>query len=231
MLNLRLDQMLMAGLLGPQILGLYVTSVAWSNAVAPLVNAVAATLLPRVAGAAPEQQGMLLAQSTRLGLILALLLAFSMALLAPLVIPLLFGAAFAPAVPAAVILCLAAGVAAFNQVLEAAAQSLARPRYVLMAESVGLIATISLLWLLLPSLQLIGAALASIMSYTIVSIVLIGNITKQAGLTIRALLVPRQEDIAALVARLNLRGNSWLGDLARWRDASQDRDQADVNED
>ncbi|HEU5103055.1 MAG TPA: polysaccharide biosynthesis C-terminal domain-containing protein [Roseiflexaceae bacterium] len=194
MLNLRLDQMIMAGMLGSQILGLYVIGVAWSNSVVPLLSAVAATLLPRVAGAPAEIQVPLLAQSVRLGLLFAMLSAPLMALAAPVAIPMLFGRAFAPAVPAAMVLCLAAGMTAFNQVLASGANSLGRPHFSLIAESAGLVATLGLLGLLLPRLQLIGAALASLGSYTVVSVVLIHCIKRQTGLSLPELLKPKLAD-------------------------------------
>jgi O-antigen/teichoic acid export membrane protein len=210
MLNLRLDQLLMAGFLGSRQLGFYVVGVAWSSAVAPLVTAVGITLLPRVAAVQPEMQASLLAQSTRLGMFLAIFSGIITAVAAPISIPLLYGADFAPAIPVAIILSLAGGVSAFNQVLDAGALALARPRFVLFAESSGLIATLGLLWLLLPSLQLIGAALASFVSYTIVSLVLIRCIRQQTGLPLRILLVPMHEDFAALASRLGM-GRKHLG--------------------
>ncbi len=46
MLNLRLDQMLMAALLPSRQLGLYVVAVAWSGAVSPLLTSIGITLSP-----------------------------------------------------------------------------------------------------------------------------------------------------------------------------------------
>jgi len=49
LLNMRLDQLLMATFLAPHSLGLYAVAVAWSGAMAPLLNAVRDALFPHVA--------------------------------------------------------------------------------------------------------------------------------------------------------------------------------------
>lgn len=200
-LNLRLDQMVMVGLLGPQILGLYVVGVAWSNAVAPLLTAVGAVLLPRVAGAQPEQQLTFLAQGTRLGMILSMLLTSATIIATPWIIPLLFGSAFVAAVPATMILCIAAGIAAYNQILTSGLLSLGKPVYVLIAQSAGLVVTMGLLLLLLPHWHLIGAALASLGSYLVISILLLLLVKKQTDLPIRMLILPTDADCNLVLNR------------------------------
>ncbi|MCS6882528.1 MAG: oligosaccharide flippase family protein [Oscillochloridaceae bacterium] len=200
-INLRLDQILIAGFLGPKLLGLYVASLAWSNAVVPLVNAIAAVLLPRAAGASSEKRGAVIAQGTWLGLALSVVLAGIAAVLSPVIIPLLFGDAFKPAIPTAIILCLASGVSAFNQVLTAAIQSLERPQYLFIAEGVGVIVTLLLLWLLLPAFQLIGAAITSLLGYMVVSLLLGVFIGRETG---PSLLFSNRE-ISALINRFRER--------------------------
>jgi O-antigen/teichoic acid export membrane protein len=55
-LNLRLDQMLMAVFLPPMALGLYVVAVAWSGAINPLIQAVALALFPEVASRESDRE-------------------------------------------------------------------------------------------------------------------------------------------------------------------------------
>lgn len=202
-LNLRLDQMLMVAVLGPQLLGLYVVAVAWSVAATPISSALSSALLPRVAGSQePSDQAQLLAQSTRLGSIMIILLSLGTVLATPLAIPLLFGHEYRAALPAAMILGFAAGVVVFNQLLTTGAMALGQPRYALIGETVGLVTTIILLWLLLPSYQLIGAALASLVSYCMVSAVLLVLISRRTGLKTMQLLIPGRTDIRLLATKL-----------------------------
>ncbi len=176
MLNLRLDQMLMVSFLEPRKLGLYAVGVAWSSAVAPLLNSVSSIILPRVAGSnSKEEQSQLLAQSVCLGAGLAIIVSTGVAFLSTFSIPLLFGIEFAPAIPAAIILAVAGGFSGLNQILEAGILGLGEPRFVLIAEAAGLVITAILLLLLLGPFELIGAAIASLVSYSFVTLLLIIN--------------------------------------------------------
>lgn len=206
-LNLRLDQMLMASFLPPEILGLYAVGVAWSSAPAPILNALPATVLPRVAGErSATHQAQLLAQSTRMGSLLSALLAIATASVAPIALPLLFGREYLPAVPATIILSIAAGVSAFNQLMGANAMSLGQPRLILIAESVGLVVTAILLLLLLRPFQLIGAAVASLASYLTVTVVFMWLLERRTGLTSKDLLMPVRADLDLLLSKARLLG-------------------------
>lgn len=202
-LNLRLDQMLIAAFVGPQILGLYVVAVAWSTAGTMLSGAVSTTVLPRVAGATDStQQAQLLAQFTRLGFSLNMLVACVTAVTAPIAIPIFFGEKFLASIPATLVLSVAAGVSAFNGLLTASALSLGKPRFVLWSESIGLIATALLLWLLLTRYQLMGAAWASLLSYLVTGAVLMKLLMDQTGLKLTDLLIPTRQDRDLLIEKL-----------------------------
>lgn len=203
-LNLQLDQMVMAGMIGPHLLGLYVVGVAWSNAASPILNTLSIVILPRVAGTqSTEEQAERLAQICRIGTILSITLSLGVAVTAPIMIPLLFGSEFRDAVPAAIILSLAAGVTAYKQLLTAGAMGLGYPRFTLYAELAGLFGTLVLLWLLLPPYQLIGAALASLISYLVITVFLIILITRRIGRSPQTLLVPTIQDLSLVRNRLS----------------------------
>src|SRR5262249_47757267 len=91
-LNLRLDQMLMAGLLPPIDLGLYVAAVAWSGALFPLLNALGWALFPKVAGEPNEERRMRsFVQGSRLGSLLAAATGLLLMVVTPGAMILLFG--------------------------------------------------------------------------------------------------------------------------------------------
>jgi O-antigen/teichoic acid export membrane protein len=202
MLNLRLDQLLMAGLLRPKVLGMYVVAVAWSSAVLPLLNAIAGVVFPHVAGShSNPDQAKVLGQVIRIGTVFAVLFSIGIALASPLIIPLLFGQEFVAAVPAAIILSLAGGVMGLNQILEAGSLGLGKPRFVLIAESAGLVVTGLLLWLLLRPFELMGAAVASLVGYTSVCVFLLWLIRRQTGLQIRQMVFPLSNDFDLALAK------------------------------
>jgi O-antigen/teichoic acid export membrane protein len=94
-LNLRMDQMVMAGLLAPEKLGLYVAAVAWAGTINPLLNAVAYVAFPEVAAKNDGAERIIFfARSTRLAALIAGLSAIVLMLLTPLGIVTFFGMKF-----------------------------------------------------------------------------------------------------------------------------------------
>ena len=108
------------------------------------------------------------AQGIRLAVLSTACVAAVVLVLTPSVVPLLFGADFAAAIPAALILVVAASIASVNMVLEEGLRGLGRPALVLWAELTGLAVTVVALLVLLRPFGIVGAALASVLGYTAV---------------------------------------------------------------
>lgn len=201
-LNLRLDQMLMAALIAPRDLGLYAVAVAWSGAVAPMLNAVGAVIMPAVASARDhEQAAQRLAAGVRAAAILALLLCLSLEVLTPLAITTLFGERFKESIPLALVLVPAAAVLGLNLVLEEGLRGMGHPYAVLRAELAGLVVTAAALGALLRPMGIMGAALSSLLGYSTVAAELVRGVRRCADIPIRVLLWPR---IAELQRTLRL---------------------------
>jgi O-antigen/teichoic acid export membrane protein len=119
-----------------------------------------------------------------------------MTLTVPMV-PLLFGERFATVVPAALVLVVANAVAGWNSVIEEGLRGLGHPIAMMWAELGGLaIMAVSLLFLLKP-LMIMGAALASLLSYTTVSILLLTYGRRLTGYSLATLLCPTSREIYA----------------------------------
>jgi len=205
MLNVRLDQMLMAALLSPASLGLYAVAVSWSGALLRvLLQAISSVLLPRIASVQldPAQQSASLGQGARFGVVAVLPALMLLALITPWVLPLLFGDAYSQAVPAALILLVAAAFDAFSGVLRAGLRGLGFPGDVLWGELLGLAVTVVCLALLLKPLDIMGAAIASLASYFVVMIVLAQRVTHRTSLRVSDLLLPRSSEVLATLARV-----------------------------
>ncbi len=173
-LNVRLDQLLMVALLGPDSLGYYAVAVAWSGAGTPLFNSISPVLFPRLSAEIDLGQQCALLRSVLPRIVfVVILLTFFIWGLTPLAIPILFGTRFIPAIPAALILVAANGFSALNINLEASLQGLGGPRSVLAAELAGLVATIICLVMLLRRYEIIGAAVSSLISYSITTALLV----------------------------------------------------------
>lgn len=196
LLNLRLDQMLMAALVPPGQLGLYVVAVAWSSAPTPLLNAVGMVITPAVASDTDDARGARrLAAAARTTAVLALATCACAMAATPLAIMGLFGYRFRAAIPAALILMPASGVLGINYVFEEGLRAMARPYAVLRAELLGLVVTGAALVGLLGPFGIVGAAVASLLGYSTVTVALLISIRARTGLSLVDFLVPRSEEV------------------------------------
>jgi O-antigen/teichoic acid export membrane protein len=181
-LNFRFDQLLMATLLQPDVLGVYAIAVAWSAIPAPVTAAIAAVLFPMVSAETNlrRRQDLLytaVVATVVVGLTINILLALATARL----LPFLFGKSFAVAVNVAYVLIGAGVFASMNIVLEEGLKGLGKARAVLAAELSGLITTVVLLSLLLKRLGAWGAAWTSLAAYGVTTLILLSVLVRGRG--------------------------------------------------
>jgi O-antigen/teichoic acid export membrane protein len=190
--NLRLDQMAVAAVLPARQLGAYVTAVAWSACVPMLSSALAVVVSPRIAAEAIESERKRRFAHGVQGA--AWLIAVPVAVLlavAPFGITVVFGVAFGEAVLPAMILVIASGVNAFNGTLEELLRGSGRPDATFFAETIGAVAGLPALFLLLPLAGLTGASVASLVGYVAAAIVLILFSRRAAGVNVLSVIDPR----------------------------------------
>jgi O-antigen/teichoic acid export membrane protein len=204
-LNLRLDQMLMAAFLPAQILGFYVVAVTWSAAVVQLPSALGTVLFPRTASQTERtQRELVFAQGCRLAVLTALSVALVVAVITPYALPLLFGDQFRASIPAALVLVAAAAVSSINLVFEEGLRGLGQPSAALWAEVAGLVVTAISLLVLLRPFELLGAALASVLGYSAVTAALAVFSLRTTRHSLGTLLYPDWRDIERILQRLQL---------------------------
>jgi O-antigen/teichoic acid export membrane protein len=202
-LNLRLDQMLMAGLLSPTALGLYVVAVAWSGAINPLMSAIGSVLFPRVAGHEAEGDRLrIFSRGSRLAALLALITTPLLAAATPWGLALFFGQNFRAAIVPALILVPAGAVVALNAVIEDGFRGLGMPATVLYSELGGLVITVISLSLLLRPMGIVGASIASLLGYSAVMIALLVQARWLTGESPATLLLPSSEELSVGMKQL-----------------------------
>lgn len=181
-LRSRLDQLLMAAFLGPGNLGLYAVAVAWSTSTQPLVAAIAAVVFPRVASSRTlDKQVEAVMRGTHLAIVPSVLMTSVLIGVTPLAIPVLFGQEFVAAVPAALLLIVASTIGGINLVLASGIRGFGHPIAVLNAEVFGLAVSFGVLVLALPRLELLGAAIASLVGSATTACVLLGVASRLTG--------------------------------------------------
>jgi O-antigen/teichoic acid export membrane protein len=202
-LNLRVDQILMAAMLPPRMLGLYVVAVAWSGIASPLPGAIGLVLFPHVAsrGAAAGRADAL-ARVTRLTVPILLAAGALLCIATAWSIPLIFGREYADSVPVGYILVAAASVLEFSQLLEEGLRGLGDTVAILRGQLAGVVVTILALALMMRPWGIIGAAIASLLGYSTVAASLIASACKSTGVSPADLLMPRKNEIKGGLAHV-----------------------------
>lgn len=201
-LNLRADQILMAAMLPPRLLGLYVVAVAWSGIAGPLPNAIGLVLFPHVASQPKASRAEALARVTRLTVPVLVLTGVILCIATPWGIPLVFGTQYIDSIPAGYLLILAALALQISQILEEGLRGMGNTVAILRGQISGLVVTIVALTVLLRPWGIVGAATASLLGYSTITISLISNACRTTGARPVDFLVPSFEEVRAGVARV-----------------------------
>jgi len=164
--NITLDQVLMAAWLPPAYLGLYVVAVSSAGLSQMFAGAVQTVSMPSIAkGESHSERGECLRVVFRKYWILSIFVLVAMGAVLPALIPFVFGSAFRSAILAAEILLFASLFKGATQVLGGGAAALGNPWLGSKANLSALVITLVLLYLLLPALGIVGAAIATAAAY------------------------------------------------------------------
>ena len=196
--NLSLDQVLMAAMLPPNYLGLYVVAVSAAGVAQSFSQAVQMVLTPGITQkeSVAERTAMLQGVFRRYWL-LSLMVTLVIAALLPIAIPLVFGANFREAVQPAEVLMLGSFFLGAKDVLAGGAQALGNPWLGSKAQVVALAVTVTLLYLLLPRLGIMGAAIASAAAYGTQLAVVAYGLRQSHGIALRGLFRFKAADLLA----------------------------------
>jgi O-antigen/teichoic acid export membrane protein len=200
-LNYRVDEFMIAALLPPEQLGFYVIAVGLVERLWILPGSVATALLPHLTNSR-ERDPALSAEIARHVMVwtgAACLLVF---LLADVVVRMLYSPTFATA--AAPLRWLLPGIftLSIGKVLVAELLAQEKPRYTVWASGMAALVNVAGNLALVPHLGVSGAALASSLSYTLLSFILVWYYLRETGVSWTAL-VPRPSDLMAYAVLWN----------------------------
>lgn len=168
-LNLRVDQIIMVWVVTRADLGLYATAAGWSTIGAPVFIGLGQLLVPRLASIKqPTEQRRVTRRAVLVTFGAAAVLAGIGVPATVALFPLLMGDAVRPVIHVGQLLLVAGCISGIQLVLGEIQRGLGRPRVTLVAELIGLGSTAVTLSILLPRYGLVGAAVASIVSYSTV---------------------------------------------------------------
>jgi O-antigen/teichoic acid export membrane protein len=203
--NLRLDLILVAALLDLRWAGIYFVAVRVSEVVTQVATSAAAFLFPQVAAQTERRSTQLTEQVTRLTILTVLAGALVLGILAEPLLRIAFGDQFVTGTSAVRLTLLAMLPLTVTRLLSGDLKGRGRPGLVSWAASAGLVASASLDLLLIPWLGIVGAALASVLSYGAVAVFLLVAYRRITDSSMTAL-VPRWSDVQLLAQLVRTRG-------------------------
>lgn len=209
LINLRMDQMVMAIFLAPNMLGLYVVAVTISSGVGLIANAIATITFPAISvqNMAGEKKRAL-TRSLRLSFWCSLFVGLTMLLSMDFIINVLYGQGFSQAIPAARVLIVATVVSGLNMILASGLKGYGLPGVSSMGEFISLLFTGIFLWLLLPRWGIIGGAVTSLISYSCNFVILYSYAWFRLSINPKEAFLPQVEDYLYIQSLLSGFGQS-----------------------
>ena len=168
--NKRADQAFLVAFYGSEAVGLYSVAVNISSSLWHLVNAVGFTIIPSVASLEKEEIKRKVKNFTVKLLILLFPLGVVLFFISPYLIRFLYGTSFLPCLPALKILIFASMVQGIGVIIQEALKGMKRPLLASAGGFIGTFTNLIFLALFLPRYGITGAALASLVSYTVFSL-------------------------------------------------------------
>ncbi len=202
-LNYRLDIFFVSFFVGIAGVGLYTLAVGIAQLLWLVSGAASQVLLPNVAastdrGAAQQRT----ARISRLSLWLSMVLAVGVLLVGDALLPLVFGVAFRESAQA--LLWLLPGVVVFSvaNVIGSYLAGIGKPHLNLAVALVGLVATIALDFALIPWWGIVGAAVASSVSYLVTTAAIVALFVRETRLPAVSTLLLTGDDLTLIVATM-----------------------------
>lgn len=180
--NYRFDVILVNFFLGVVSVGHYTIAVALAEFVWHIPNAIAQTLFPKIASSTREQANQFTPMVFRHTFLVTLLAACVLFSVSRFVIPVVFGKAYIPSIVPLWILLPGIVMLSLSKVLTGDLNGRGLPQYGSYSSAISLVATLSLDFFLIPKMGIAGAALASSISYSIATMVVLIFFIKISGL-------------------------------------------------
>jgi O-antigen/teichoic acid export membrane protein len=194
--TLRMDQLLLGGLASSTAIGLYFVAVRLSEITAILAGSVADAVMPEVAAAKQSHLAdNLLARSLRLTIYTHLVVLVPLWLAAPYILQFVYGPRFSAAGGTFRILLVASVVLTAGGIAVSGLNGFGHPGLSTIARVSSAIVTVVALLTLLPRLGIAGAAIASLLGYSVMMIVAFIALMRQRECSMWSYLKPRTSDL------------------------------------
>lgn len=194
--TLRLDQLMLGAMASNVAIGLYVVAVRLSEMTTLVADAIADALMPEVAASKSSDRAELLwARSLRLAIYMHVILLPLLWLSAPIVLKTLFGENFVPATAAFRWLLIAAAVWSLGSIVISGLRGFGYPGLSTVARFSAAVVTAVGLLILLPRRGITGAAIASLIGYSVMLVIALFGFMRKRQLGLWTCLRPQKRDL------------------------------------
>jgi O-antigen/teichoic acid export membrane protein len=187
-LVLRIDQGILAYMVSPAYIGLYVVAVGLAERLRLLPQSVAAVILPRLSNDGDSRQKQV-PQMFRCMLIVSFLAMLLLGILGVPAIPLLFGKAYVGSIPSFLALLPGVAILGGSGILSSDLLARRKPKYSVIFSYTMLIVNILLNLLMIPHIGILGAAIASSVTYSLGCLMALKFYMWESGVLLRDMLV------------------------------------------
>ena len=195
---LRLDAFLIAALMSSADVGIYMVGVALAERISMIPEAIATALLPRVASLGADATSMTTMATRNTLFSVGLTSAFLALIARPLVVT-LYGVSYGGAALALVALLPGIAALSISGVVSSYITGKGHPEYGILPALLSLIVNVGANLYLIPRLGILGAALASTLSYTMAGGCFVAIFMRMSGATLSDLLFLRRSDLLIYV--------------------------------
>jgi O-antigen/teichoic acid export membrane protein len=203
--NLSLDQVLMAAMLPPASLGIYVVAVSSAGLSQVFSQAVQMVSTPSITQReSASERALVLEGVFRRYWLLSFLITAAIGALLPIAIPLVFGLSFRDAIWPAEVLLAGTFFLGAQTVLAGGAQALGNPWLGSKANVGALAVTLALLYLLLPVLGIMGAAIATAAAYFTQLAIVAYGLRRSHGISVSGLFRVKSKDLSSALNIIEL---------------------------
>jgi O-antigen/teichoic acid export membrane protein len=196
--NWRLDLMMLVGMASSSALGLYVVALRLADITTTLAGSVGDALLPEVAASKnADEATRVVARSLRLTLCAHLLILVPLWIAAPYILRFAFGEGFVPVTNVLRLLMFASVIWSGGAIVISGLNGLGHPGLSAIARIAAAIVMVVALLTWLPSRGIQGAALSSIVGYSVMFVVALYWLLRRRQITLWECLRPRWDDVPA----------------------------------
>lgn len=193
--NYRFDIFIVNWFLGVENVGYYVLAASISGLIWYIPDSIGTVLYPKTASSTLEEANLFTPRVCRNSIFLISLAACGLFAFSGVLISAVFGKVFLPSVKPLQILLPGIVMLSLWKVLAADLIGRGMPEYYSYAAGISLISTVFLDFILIPKMGIIGAALASTISYSLAGLLTLFWFLKKTGVNLREVILPTRGDL------------------------------------